>query len=193
MYKLFQNKRGFDKPIEIFVALFIILAVAMVILKMFSAQISQKREEIQRMSQSENIRQLKATAIQECKDLCTEAMEAGCTPAKIAQYCIHRIQKEGGGLDLNGNGVVNEYNTEIRGGIGVCEDRVYCFHLESCKCNVALDSSGCIKQLCTYYKDQTNSVPEANSMIQQFLSLGSCDKGTSTIKDWTQLTPPTCS
>ncbi|MEM4268420.1 MAG: hypothetical protein QXK37_06355 [Candidatus Woesearchaeota archaeon] len=38
----FKGKRGTDKPIEIFIALFVILAVAMVILKMFSSQIEQK-------------------------------------------------------------------------------------------------------------------------------------------------------
>ena len=40
-----RNKKGTDKPIEIFVALFIILAVAMVILKMFSGQIQDKTKE----------------------------------------------------------------------------------------------------------------------------------------------------
>ena len=40
-----KNRKGTEKPIEIFVALFIILAVALVMLKLFQSQIAEKQKE----------------------------------------------------------------------------------------------------------------------------------------------------
>jgi len=41
-----MNRRGTEKPIEIFVALFVILAVALVMLKLFQGQITEKQAQL---------------------------------------------------------------------------------------------------------------------------------------------------
>ena len=64
------GKKGTDKPIEIFIALFVILAVAMVILKMFSTQIAQKQNEMARQQEIERIKQAKNDLNIFCEQKC---------------------------------------------------------------------------------------------------------------------------
>ena len=68
--RLFKGKLGTDKPIEIFIALFVILAVAMVILKMFSSQIEKKKTEMEQQQQFYSRR------IQELTEISGKLLEA---------------------------------------------------------------------------------------------------------------------
>ena len=71
--RLFRGKLGTDKPIEIFIALFVILAVAMVLLKMFSSQIEQKKTEMEEQAQAERAKQAVADLDTYCDSQCSKA------------------------------------------------------------------------------------------------------------------------
>lgn len=149
MYKIFRYKKGTDKPIEIFIALFIILAVAMVILKMFSSQIQDKTKELQQIEQREKFNQAKGNAKRECDEICTNALQNDCNPQQQAQFCQHKLLD---GLDVNMDGDTMDYSEDLLGGIGVCEDSIYCPHVTSCQCGQQLTMVNCVRILLGYYE-----------------------------------------
>jgi hypothetical protein len=172
--RLFRHKRGTDKPIEIFVALFIILAVAMVILQMFSKQISGKTKELKQMEQEQKLKQDLQRAQQLCAEKCTNALENDCSDVMRAQFCITYIKDfktQEPGLDLNGNGIMTDYNAEVLGGIGVCEDKVYCPQLIDCTCKQVLTMAQCKEILCQYWSNQGI---EPNSALDTYFDPGKC-------------------
>jgi hypothetical protein len=123
---MFRNKKGTDKPIEIFIALFVILVVAMVILKMFQSQISEKSAQLAEETQKEKINSLKKDLDQFCQMKCNEA---GSSRRSQVQYCISYFETDPND-DLDGDGQLastGDYIDEITDGlIGFCEDRIYC-------------------------------------------------------------------
>jgi hypothetical protein len=172
MQSCFRNKRGTDKPIEIFVALFIILAVAMVILKMFSGQIQDKTKELQNIQQKEKYTQAKGDAKRECDELCTNALQDDCNLQQKAQFCQHKLLN---GLDINMNGQTGDYSEDLLSGVGVCEDAIYCPHVTSCQCQGDLSVKNCLTILDTYFKDNMGMQPDAAcDMIKNRYQTGKC-------------------
>jgi hypothetical protein len=170
--RLILDKRGTDKPIEIFVALFIILAVAMVILQMFSGQISAKTKELKSIEQSTTLKREFGDAKQFCQEKCTYALENDCNDMMRAQFCITYIEN---GLDMNGDGIVkDEYNQALLGGLGVCEDRVYCPQLTDCTCKQQLTMSRCLGLLCEYWTVQKLSPTQRDQALNSYMAPGSC-------------------
>lgn len=173
--KLFR--KGTDKPIEIFVALFIILAVAMVILQMFSGQISAKTKELKSIEQATTLKRVVGEAKQFCQEKCTNALENDCADQHRAQFCITAIA---GGLDMDGDGVVSgvdEYNEELLGGIGVCEDRVYCPQLTKCTCKQELTMEQCKTIVCKYWSERGVVATSLDATLQQYFRPGECISG----------------
>lgn len=144
-------KKGTDKPIEIFIALFIILAVAMVILKMFSGQIQDKTKELAKIEQKEQFQQAKGDAKRECDEICTSALQNDCSPQYKAQFCQHMLIN---GLDIDMNGNTKDYSEDLLGGIGVCEDSIYCPQVTTCTCNDELNMINCIDIVYEYYQNE---------------------------------------
>lgn len=170
--RIAKNKRGTEKPIEIFIALFVILAVAMVLLKMFSGQISSKTKELKEMEQRNKMKEDLANAKDFCDTRCTNSMENNCALKDKAQFCISHLE---GGLDLNGNGILDDYDSTFLGGIGVCEDKIYCPQITNCNCGVKLTMKNCINILCTYWtSEQGLDETDANTLLERYYSPGSC-------------------
>lgn len=169
--RLFHQKRGTEKPIEIFIALFIILAVAMVILKMFSGQVSGKTKELEILEKEQKLKESVDRAKQNCDEICTDALQSDCSSQTLAQFCITYVQK---GLDLDGNGVSADYDDLFLGGLGICEDRVYCPHLTTCKCNRELTMANCAEILCGYWESQGLSTENSTEILLNKIQLGEC-------------------
>jgi hypothetical protein len=170
--KLSRNKKGTEKPIEIFIALFVILAVAMVLLKMFSGQISSKTKELKEMEQRNKLKENLANAKDFCDTKCTNSMDNNCALKDKAQFCISYIEN---GIDLNGNGIINDYDATFLGGIGVCEDQLYCPQITDCNCGVKLTMKNCINILCTYWVgEQGLDVDKADGLLERYYKPGSC-------------------
>ena len=178
MITIFGNKRGTEKPIEIFVALFIILAVAMVILKMFSGQIASKQQQIGELEQSQRLQQERQEATQFCNERCVEASSGDCSKERQAAYCLAKIK---GGLDLDGNGAANDYDETLLAGIGICEDGVYCPQLATCTCKQKLDMNTCKEILTQYW---TSAGRNAAQMYSTKIDAGSCVDSSNSANMW---------
>jgi hypothetical protein len=184
-----KGKKGTDKPIEIFIALFIILAVALVILKMFSGQISAKTKELGEIERENKLREAMTNAQRYCDEKCSLALTNSCDLKSLATFCITKIE---GGLDLNGNGQNNDYDDKLAGGVGVCEDGLYCPLVASCSCNQVLNTKNCIKIVCKYWTEEVGmSAVDANNTIVEKLTPGTCEPtGSGTL--WTDFQEPRC-
>jgi hypothetical protein len=166
-----MHRKGTEKPIEIFVALFIILAVSMVMLKMFQGQIQGKKDELQKIESEDALRQGKEDAKTECRSLCSEASSNECSRKFMARFCIKKVED----IDLNKNLGTSDYDTEFLGGIGICEDGIYCPQVEECTCGKKLDMLVCSELLCDYWQEDMG-IPnaEATAMLQKSYNVGSC-------------------
>ena len=172
---IFKSKKGTEKPIEIFVALFIILAVAMVILKMFSGQIASKQQQI-----GELVQQERQEAQQFCNERCVEASSGDCSKERQAAYCLAQIK---GGLDLNGNGATVDYDESLLAGIGICEDGVYCPHVATCTCKQKLDMSTC-KVILEDYWNSVKGAGQGPVMYSKKIHPGSCVTSANAAEMW---------
>jgi hypothetical protein len=147
------NRKGTEKPIEIFVALFIILAVALVMLKLFQSQIAEKQKELSDVQQEQKSKETMDKVRLACQQKCTEASNNGCSQASLASLCAYssrNVLSTGQYIDLN-NDKTKNIDTTLLAGIGVCEDHVYCFHLvESC-CAQRIDPVSCKTILDSYW------------------------------------------
>ncbi|MCB9362182.1 hypothetical protein H6504_01990 [Candidatus Woesearchaeota archaeon] len=133
-------KKGSDKPIEIFVGMFIIIAVAMIMLAVFREQVSEQQGELADQQRESNLQlQLRNAGIT-CNELCTNAKTQKCSTPAVNMYCV-RQQK----IDFNGDGDYSDSDTSaaIIGVAAVPEDQVRCYHLTECTCDVPLDQVKC--------------------------------------------------
>jgi len=137
---MFRGKKGTDKPIEIFIALFVILAVAMVILTMFSSQIEQKKNEMEQQAQEERARQAMADLDAYCDTQCSKAHRS--LKDKVA-YCTSYYRGE---IDINKNSMA-DYTMALDNIQGYCEDRIYCSTYRPCG---SLDILSCRRLVCDY-------------------------------------------
>ncbi len=175
-----RSRKGTEQPIEIFVALFVILAVALVLLKLFQGQISQKQKELTKFEQEQKLQDSLASARQYCNQKCTEVANDGCSLTSRASFCVAKIKKF---IDLNANGA-NDYDTTFFPGLLVCEDGIYCHRLVSCTCNLNLDFKGCVSTLCSFWANQGFSSAEATAKLRQLLNPGSCPEGYTNEDSW---------
>jgi hypothetical protein len=196
-----MNRKGTEKPIEIFVALFIILAVALVMLKLFQNQIAEQGKKIADVQQEQKAKELRNKVDQACKDRCVEASNSGCSLASLAALCVYGSDKalsKSEFIDLNNDQNIG-YDDTLLAGVGVCEDRIYCFHtLNSC-CAREISANSCKGILKQYWEqkgliDTGASAADQTSKLNQLLCAnvnpGSCS---STNARWDKLAGwPTC-
>ncbi|MBW2990114.1 hypothetical protein KY348_00240 [Candidatus Woesearchaeota archaeon] len=138
--KVSRGKKGTDKPIEIFIALFVILAVAMVLLKMFSSQIESKKREMEEQQLQEAARAAMEDLNTFCDSQCTHAHRS--LKDKVT-FCTSYYREH---VDINKNNVV-DYTMALDNIYGYCEDRIYCAVYRPCS---NLNMENCIEILCDY-------------------------------------------
>jgi hypothetical protein len=151
-----MNRKGTEKPIEIFVALFIILAVALVMLKLFQSQIADKQKELADVQQEQKAQDLKNKLTLSCQQKCTDASNQGCSLASLASLCSFGSKNILGPnefADLN-NDKMLDYDTTLLAGVGVCEDRVYCFNVMSSCCSREINAQTCKVILERYWTEK---------------------------------------
>jgi hypothetical protein len=89
-------------------------------------------------------------------------------------FCLTNVVEEGTGIqgiDLDGNGYIGDANYELLGGIGVCEDSIFCPQLVDCACGRMLTMTQCMELLCDYWEKQHL---DATSELREFFRPGSC-------------------
>jgi hypothetical protein len=190
------GKKGTEKPIEIFVALFVILAVALVMLKLFQNQITQKQTELQTAQEEGKQKELMQKAVAQCQDKCLQASNTDCSIQSLASLCLSYGSDALGSmeyLDLNSNGKKDVDNTLIPG-IGVCEDKVPCHALISSCCSTQISALGCKKILEDFWKDRGFTPKNINCSIKSLVKWtdGACQTPDTSAMTWyTQSTPET--
>jgi hypothetical protein len=161
---MIYGKKGTEKPIEIFIALFVILAVAMVLLKMFGGQIASKQKELKDMADQNKLEQLRKDIKAYCSTRCAEID----TKMDKLTYCRTKYNQES---DLNNNGIPNDFNDEFSV-VGLCEDSIYCASVTECK---GLNMKTCAELLCSYLRNDLNLESEdATNRLKGFIEPGSC-------------------
>ena len=152
------NKKGTEKPIEIFVALFVILAVALVMLKLFQNQVTQQQSEIDEIKQKQAQSDLFQNARTYCQDKCSQATSNDCSPANLASLCISYGSDVLQGLeflDLDQDGT-NGYDDKYLAGVGLCEDKVPCHAIIDTCCSKTINYETCKGILKSYWGDSLN-------------------------------------
>ena len=145
-----RSKRGTEKPIEIFIALFVILAVSLLVLRLFQTQIQGTTDDLSQYQAEQQRSQLKSTFEAECRSVCSQAEnERRCSLESIAQVCIQNSNRilSGEYIDLNRNNR-DDYDTEAYVGIGVCENNIPCFLEQNRCCGRVLNAEECGAILC---------------------------------------------
>lgn len=169
-----RNRKGTEKPIEIFVALFIILAVALVMLKLFQSQIADKQKELSDVQQEQVNKEMLQKVRQACSDKCVEASNNQCNPAALASLCMYSSDKvigDGSFIDLN-NDKNDDMDTTLLAGVGVCEDRIYCFHLINSCCAREISAKSCKTILTSYWQSKGFTNPAA--LLASNVNAGTC-------------------
>lgn len=152
-----RSKKATEKPIEIFIALFIILAVSLLVLRLFQGQISQATEELGQAQLEQETQATYNSFQQGCSDACTAAASRGCTQEALVQLCISNSRSilgaRANSMDLDNNQEIG-YNTQTYGGVGVCEQHIPCFMEQPQCCNRRINLQTCIDILCDYWTGQ---------------------------------------
>lgn len=175
-----KSKKGNEKTIEIFVGLFLILAVAMVLLKMFSGQVADKSNELDRLDEAQSV------SIQ-CGDLCSKAKTNNCRTEDLISYCVSKYQ-----FDVNNDNQISDYD---KGSMILCENDVYCSLEHNCVCGVELSMKKCVELTNDYYINEIGmSVVDANTTVHNMYVYDSsatsiCNLGND-LRSWTELYLP---
>ncbi len=174
--RVFNGKKGTEKPIEIFVALFVILAVALVMLKLFQNQITEKQAQLTQFEQEKKQQELVEKAALYCKSRCIDASNDGCSLRSLSSFCLSLGSdqiKAPDFLDFNKNKIM-DYDTTRLAGIGQCEDAVPCHSLVSECCGMQMTWSTCKNILDQYWTSQGFDTNQINCMIKTNIKKGTC-------------------
>jgi hypothetical protein len=178
-------KRGTEKPIEIFVALFIILAVAMLLLKMMRDQTAGSEKQLKDAQRQQAMADYTQAAQKACTELCDQARDTGCSPKAVARYCLAKyhapyLAVEQYGYDVDRNYEFNELSVEDVG-FAVCETNIYCSQmtLPPCGCKGGLTMERCVKELCDYYASVGISPAD---QLSKNIAFGSCSTPAGMVK-----------
>jgi hypothetical protein len=154
----------------VIIGLTVVLVVGIVVVQVFSTQIARSQVKLEAEEVAEHLKKVKSAAESFCNNLCSEVLGDDCQDRKMAQFCLSYIK---GDFDLNGNGLV-DYNQELLGGVGICEDRVYCSQLIDCGCRRQLTMENCVGILCEYWADQGMQQPVLDDKLNTLIQPGAC-------------------
>ncbi|NCC71210.1 hypothetical protein EOM09_06520 [bacterium] len=154
-------KKASEKPIEIFVALFIILAVAMVLLKLFRGQIADQTAEITKFQTIEAAQAL-------CNDKCSKAKTNNCRTEDLINFCVTNYE-----LDLDANSEIGIFSDSA---YEICEDKIHCPLQINCVCGRQLSMANCVTIMDEFYTELYGGAAQSKTRIESQLkySHGAC-------------------
>jgi hypothetical protein len=182
-----MNRKGTEKPIEIFVALFVILAIGLFMLKFFQYQLVEQENQLAGVALQFESRELTHKVQLACEQKCVDASNNGCSIASLASLCMtgsHNVLGQGQYLDLDNDGTLGE-DVTLLAGIGVCEDHVYCFHLLNSCCSQRISPETCKTILTSYWQSKGLS---ADQLLRSTVPAGTCATTQAGVKRWDQFT-----
>jgi hypothetical protein len=167
-----MKSKGMEMPIQIFITLFVLLAVAMLVLQMVTQQIGTQTNTVKVWQASESFKNAVAKIQSECSDLCSKANSDSSLLPKV-NFCTKSFP---GGLELTGNAITNEYDQVYLGGVGICEDSIYCPVVTTCKLggSMQLNMDQCRVVMCQYWTDHKFDDARKKELLLQFWQPGIC-------------------
>ncbi len=160
-----MNKKGVEMALQIFIVLFVLLAVSMLVLQLVSEQFSKRSQDLEETQRKQAYETKVNEARSDCRNLCI-----GKSTENNAQFCLKYY-------DLTPTGAAPYDENYLMPGFSVCTDRIYCPQLIT-DCFVGdkpLTMADCKTIVCNYWK--TTGVTAGailNSKLQQFIKPGTC-------------------
>ncbi|MEM7826880.1 MAG: hypothetical protein QXQ40_01505 [Candidatus Aenigmatarchaeota archaeon] len=165
-------KKG-QMSLEIIIGLLILLVVAAVVISMFLSRFKKFPTTEEFLKEQEF-----TTFKNKCKQYCSEFMSTGDLSVG-AQYCIHRLFRAGS--DKFGNKGMIDIITIADGfplteGRPVCEDAIFCFHIEDCsEYGEPIRWDNCRQILCRYfYKTYNDEAIASQKVLDVIPDAGGC-------------------
>lgn len=170
------GKKGVN-ALEMVFAMFILIVVTLVIIRLFSAQVSGGA-----LPKIDDFRQAYDydKQVTSCKSLCSLYTNTCEDLSAAVDFCRKKVS-----IDIDGN-----FKSGEKGHFGVvkgqpyCEDGLYCFHVvEDCSCgNYVLNAKTCLQIMKDYYTETIGyDVNTANTAIFNAIQPGTCLKDP---RDW---------
>lgn len=157
-----MNQRGMEMAIQIFIVLFVLLAVSMLVLQLVSTQFTQNETQLKDVQKKAAFDQKLKTNMVTCDSLCTG------TEAQLVSYCMTTFDFREGTIPL-------QDDKKYLPGIGVCDDRVYCNQITTCGSGTSeLTMEKCKAILCAYWKNQFNDATKATQLLKTYIRPGGC-------------------
>jgi hypothetical protein len=166
-----MNKKGAINALELVFAMFILIVVALVLIRMFSTQVTANA-----LPKIDDFRQTYEydKEVEKCKAKCSDYTEDCSDLSAAVDFCTSKVA-----IDIDG-----DFKTAGKGHAGIvtripyCEDGLYCFHLvQDCNCGtVSLDAEHCqliMKEYYTSYKGLDDAT--ADQIICSSINWGTCE------------------
>ncbi|MCB9362181.1 hypothetical protein H6504_01985 [Candidatus Woesearchaeota archaeon] len=91
------NKKGSEKPIEIFVGLFVVVTVSLILIALFRDQVNRETESYVEIHEEQKSQLEFRQAQSACLELCRAAENANCNSKIVASFCAYKS-----GFDVDG-------------------------------------------------------------------------------------------
>ena len=186
--KMLKQRKGMEKPIEIFVALFVILAVALLVLQLFQSQLTEQQQTLQEEAHKREQDSIMQTARDHCNSACSAASNRGCSTAAMASFCLQYASdaiQDPRFIDLDLD-MERGSDSSLLAGLYVCEDAVPCHAMIDTCCGRRVNHNTCKETLETYWKDQGFTTAGDKPTLLGRVRAGICDKNTSNMH-WYQV------
>ena len=166
--------------LEIVFLLFIMIVVTLVVVRLIQTyvNIGPVVKTIDKWDDIQQYNELKTS----CKNTCDSYTINNCDLGDAVRFCTQKLE-----IDINGNKQTKEKNVgNFVVGIPYCEDGMYCFHIQECKCGgQTLTDAECLKVLCNYYTNSKGyTSAEATTLITDLIT-GLITPGSCTYADYT--------
>lgn len=152
------NQKGMEMAIQIFIVLFVLLAVSMLVLNLVSEQFQTQSTEIDRFTRTQEVENRINQFIVQCNNYCTSTQAT-----QRANYCMSSISLS--------DDLFSSFDDTRLAGIGLCTDRIYCPMVTDCQ-NLTMES--CKNVLCTHWGNQGIDAETTNTLLKRHFNPGAC-------------------
>lgn len=186
-----SDKRGVQRPVEIFFVLFIITASVLLTAQLILTGITSDERSVHNEQYQ---RDLIESGAEYCQTQCQQARRDNCSLRSLARLCVSYASDtlpSGAYLDLNRDDQRGVDQTQLAG-IGLCEGSVPCHAMTSSCCGQTIDAASCEGILRDYWAEQNmSSAAEQEELFREQWETGQCKPGSTTMW-WEQTNVSLC-
>ncbi len=136
----------------------------------FKNRIQEKTDEILAYELQTQLEQQKEESFLQCRYACAKANDNNCTLRAKAAFCIKKLEP----IDLDLDQETKEFDQSFLGGVGICEDGIYCPMIMECICGEELTFNKCKDILCSYWTNSGLTREIASTKLKDGWYIGSC-------------------